>query len=286
MFKKFSLVSLALAAGIVSFSLVFPSCGGDDGEEHPELKDVEQTTDTISSEVRIKFDIVRANIPQPAVLTSKLSAAKISYNKGLLLSSGKTGSFSSNYQKALGLGAFGADLGIAAAYNDPQTALEYLTQMGKLAGDLGIGSAFDPETTKLMMEKMAQPDSFQILLNKSFDKAERNLRSNQRVATTILMIAGGWVESVYISVESVSAKPNEATVKPIYADISAHCYAFKYIFELLDAYKSNPDCAKLIQDMESAKAALTAAGDNPKMGAADLPKLREAVTALRNKLTS
>lgn len=272
-----------LSTGIASFFLT--SCGGDKKEdEFPELKDVEQTTDTISSEVRINFDIIRANIPQPAALTSKLSEAKISYNKGILLPPGKSGSLSSNYQKAIGLGAFGVNLGIAAAYNDPQTALEYLTQMGKLANDLGISSAFDPETTKLMMEKIAQPDSFQILLNKTFDKAERNLRSNQRVATAILMVAGGWVESLHISIESINTNPNDPKIKPVYKDISNHCFAFKYIFELLEAYKNNSDCAKLIQDMDAAKPALAAAADNPKMGAAELPKLREAVTALRNKL--
>jgi len=289
MFRKFSttnLIPMAIGiAGIAAASLIFSSCGGG-SEEHPELKDIEVTTDTVSSEVRVNFDLVRVNIPKPAELTSKLSAAKINYNKSFLLSSGKGGGFSSNYQKAIGMGAFGADLGIAAAHNQPQDALEYLTQISKLATDLGISSAFDPEFAKQLMSSVSKPDTFQLMLDKAFDKAERNLRSNQRVATTVLMIAGGWVESLYISVEALSTNPTDAKAKPIYFDISTHCYSFKYIFELLDAYKSNADCAKLIQDLEPAKATLTGAGSTPKMGPDALPKIREAVTALRNKITS
>ena len=288
MFRKFSpihLIPITIGtAGITVAGLFFSSCGGH--EEDAALKDIEVTTDTVSSEVRINFDLIRVNIPPPAELTGKLSAAKINYNKSFLLSSGKSGSFSSNYQKAIGMGAFGADLGIAAAYNQPQDALEYLTQISKLAGDLGISSAFDPEFTKQLLSSISKPDTFQIMLDKAFEKAERNLRSNQRVATTVLLVAGGWVESLYISVEGLNINPTDPKVKTIYRDISNHCHTFEYIFQLLDAYKSNADCAKLIQDLEPAKAMLSSIGNNPKMGPDALPKLRETVSSLRNKITS
>ncbi|MBI4930137.1 MAG: hypothetical protein HY841_05200 [Bacteroidetes bacterium] len=271
--------------GIAATALFFSSCGGGKDDEHSELKDVEVTTDTISSEVRVNFDLLRVNIPSPGNLTKKLTAAKINYNKSFLLPSSKGGSFSSNYQKAIGMGAFGSDLGMAASYNQPQDALEYLGQMGKLAGDLGISAAFDPEFSKQLISKIGQPDTFQVMLDKAFDKAERNLRSNQRVATTVLMVAGGWVESLFISVEGLNTNPSSPTTKGIYADISTHCHSFEYIFQLLDAYKSNADCAKLIQDMEPFKAQLIAIGKNPKIGVESLPKIRETVTALRNKIT-
>src|ERR1051325_10533274 len=98
MFRKNS-PCFYLTSCVAVSALFFASCGG--GGEHNEANeftDVEQTTDTISSEVRVNFDLIRVNIPKPGDLMQKLSAAKIPYNKGLLLSSGKTGSYSSNYQ--------------------------------------------------------------------------------------------------------------------------------------------------------------------------------------------
>ncbi|MFI5164530.1 MAG: hypothetical protein ACHQHP_04695 [Bacteroidia bacterium] len=283
MFRKISPIGITFAAGIAAAGLLFSSCGG--SKEDPAAKDFEVTKDTISSEARVNFDLIRVNIPSPGELTKKLSAAKIAYNKSFLLSPGKAGSYSSNYQKAIGLGALGADLGFAASYNQSQDALEYLTQLSKLAGDLGIGSAFDPEFSKKLLASISKPDSFQLNLDKAFDKAERNLRSNQRVATTVLMVAGGWVEGLYTSVEELNTNPQGPEAKKIYTDISVHCYAFDYVFKLLDAYKSNADCAKLSQEMASSKAILLGYG-KAGWGPDALPKLRETVSALRNKITS
>lgn len=283
MFRKFPPFNFSVFASIISAAFLLSSCGG--GEEENTVKDYEETTDTISSEVRVNFDLLRVNIPPPGSLTKKLSAAKINYNKSVMLPSSKAGSFSSNYQKAIGLGAFGADLGFAASYNQPNDALEYLTQMGKLANDLGIGNAFDPEFSKQLLQNIAKPDTFNMMLDEAFDKAERNLRSNQRVAISVLMVTGGWVEGLFTTVESLNSNPTDPNAKSIYMDISVHCNAFEYVFKLLEAYKSNADCAKLLQDMEPYKAQLIAVGKNPKIGPAELPKIRETVTALRNKIT-
>jgi hypothetical protein len=282
MFRKFSPINLTFLAGIAATSLILSSCGHH--EENPDLKDVEVTKDTIKSEVRVDFDLIRVNIPSPGELTKKLSAAKIAYNKNFLLSPSKGSSYSSNYQKSIGIGALGADLGMAASYNQPQDALEYLTQISKLAGNLGINSAFDPEFSKKLLTSISKPDTFQLMLDKAFDKAERNLRSNQRVATTVLMVAGGWVEGVYSSLEELNTNPNGPNTKGIYTDISVQCHAFDYVFQLLEAYKSNPDCAKLLQEMQPSKATLLQYGKTG-WGPEALPKLRETVTALRNKIT-
>jgi len=261
---------------------VLTSCGGDDGT----IKDIEITTDTISSEVRVNFDLLRVNIPPPGTLTNKLSAAGISYNKSHLNPSGKAGSYTTNYQKAIGLGVYGADLGFAASYNQPQDALEYLGQMGKLAGDLGISNAFDHEFSQELIKNVGKPDTFQLMLDKAFDKAERNLRSNQRVAVSVLMVAGGWVEGLYLAVEGLNTNPKDPKAKDVYTDIHVHCHAFDYVFKLLEEYKGNPDCAKLLQEMEPSRTQLVAIGKNPKIGADELPKIRETVLNLRNKVVS
>lgn len=98
------------------------------------------------------------------------------------------------------------------------------------------------------------------------------------------MVAGGWVEGLYTSIEELNTNPTGANTKGIYSDISVHCYAFTYVFQLLDAYKSNADCAKLLQEMQPAKATLMSFGKGG-WSSADLPKLREAVASLRNKIT-
>lgn len=285
MFRRSPIVHLSLITAVAVAGFFFTSCGGKKEEGGGgESKDFEETKDTIKSEVREDFDQLRVNIPSPGESLKKLSAAKITYNKGFLNSPSKAGSFSSNYQKGIGLGAFGSDLSNAAAYNQPGDAIEYLSQMGKLAGDLGIGAAFDPEVSKKLVQNVAKPDSFQIMLDKVFEKAEKNLRSNQRVAIATLMVAGGWIESLYISVEGLNTNPNGPNTAGIYMDIGAHCQAFDYVFQLLESYKTNADCGKLLQEMTPFKVALHEIGRNAHIGVNDLPKIRETATALRNKI--
>lgn len=284
MFSKNSPIKLTLLAGFAISSFLLTSCGGGNQESSNEVKDFEVTTDTIKSEVRINFDMLRANIPTPTKLANKLTAAKIKYNKGFLVPASKGSSFSSNYQKAVGMGALGADLSVAAAYNQSQDAVEYLTQVGKLAGDLGIASAFDPEISKELIGNVSKPDTFSLMLDKAFDKAEKNLRSNKRVAISILMITGGWVESLYLSTENLNTNPTGDKTRELYLDLSAHCYSFEYIFQLLDAYKSDADCAKLAADLEPFKIKLNSIAKSSKIGAEELPSVRETATALRNKI--
>lgn len=267
----------------VGFGIMLVSCGG--SKEDPTLTDVEVTTDTLSSETRVNFDLIRVKIPSAGNLVKQLADLKVPYNKSFLLPSGKTGSYSTNYQKAIGMGALGADIGFTSAYSQQQDAIEYLNQINKLAGDLGISSAFDTGFAKQLLENIGKPDTFQLMLDKAFEKAERNLRSNQRVATTVLMVSGGWVEGIYTIVEGLSSVPKDSDTKQIYKDLSAQCYALNYVFELLDAYKSNADCAKLLQEMEPHKATLLSYGKTG-WGPESIAKLKETISAIRNKITS
>ncbi len=249
-----------------------------------DIIDFEVTQDTIKSETRINFDLIRVNIPSPGILAKKLSAAKIGYNKIFLLSIGKRANYVTNYQKAIGVGAYGADIGMAASHNQTQDALDCIDAVSKLAAELGINNAFDPGFSKKILANINKPDTIQLMLDKAFDKAERNLRSNQRVAVSILMVAGGWVEGLYTSIESVNANSSgDENKKIIYNDISIHCHAFEYVFQLLNQYKNNSDCAKLLQELEPAKATLLTYGKTG-WDSDTLPKLRETVTTLRNKI--
>lgn len=266
---------------LLSSSLII-SCGGGGREGSAVSEDVEVTKDTVTSVARTNFDLIRVNIPSPGELSKKLAASKIAYNKGFLLSPGSAGGFSSNYQKAIGLGAMASDLGFAADYHQKQDAMEYLDQIRKLTVDLGISNAFDVEFSKKLLEKIGSPDTFQLMFDDAFDKAERNLRSNQRVSTTVLIIAGGWVEGLFTTLESI--RTNEKGVEQnVYDQIASHCHGFTYVFELLDAYKSTPDCAKFLSEIEPFRSTLLSYGSR-KWDKTDLANLSNVVSQLRKKV--
>src|SRR3989304_3817876 len=100
---KKSPIRSTIITGVAFLSVFFSSCG-EKAEEISDLTDFEVTSDTITSETRVNFDLIRVNIPSPGKLAKKLSAAKIVYNKNFLLSTGKRTNYVTNYQKAICLG--------------------------------------------------------------------------------------------------------------------------------------------------------------------------------------
>src|SRR3989304_3157928 len=165
------------------------SCGG--GETKPSLdEDREITTDTVDAAVSLDIGIMRAKMPMASELGKKLAAAGVSYNASILNPSGKAGSYSTKYQQALAMGAYGTDLGYACAFKQSADATAYLGAMGNLANGLGIAVVFNKEFVEKIIKAIPSTDSMDIMIDKAYDRAERNMQSNARVQSAVLMIAG------------------------------------------------------------------------------------------------
>lgn len=236
--NTFKTLSLALIS-----SAMLTACSG--GSEVP--ADVEVTTDTLSEDVRADMALIRGSIPSPSDLTTGVSKAKFNYNKSLMNPSSKSGSYSSNFQKAAAMGVYGADLGYSAAYNQSGDLMEYFGAVTKLAKDLGLESAFDENLIGEIKDNMGKGDTLARLVDKAYDKVERHLRSNQRVATSAIIAAGGWIEGIYLSSSLAKDAPQTPENASVYETTWKHVYSFKAVTDLLNEYKSNADCAKMLE---------------------------------------
>jgi hypothetical protein len=214
--------------------------------QEDEKLDYEVTTDSMSQDVKAEITSIRASIPSPTELTAGMAEKNFKYNKDLMTSSSKSGSLSSNFQKAAAMGAYGADLGYAASYNQSQDVIEYFGAVSKLAKDLGLESAFDEELVGKIKENMGKKDTLVGLIDRAFNKAERHMRSNQRVSLAAVMAAGGWVEGIYISSSLIKEAPKDTSNTEIYDRTWNHVYSFKNVINLLTEYKSNADAAKML----------------------------------------
>jgi hypothetical protein len=259
------LVAGALAAG----------CGSSEDDK----PDMEVTTDTLSDDVRAEIQSIRASIPSPSELTAGMASSKFKYNKDLMNPSSKAGSYSSNFQKAAAMGAYGTDMGYAAAYGQAQDMIEYFGAVNKLAKDLGLESAFDEQLVGLIKDNINKKDTVVDLIDRAFNKAERHLRSNQRVATAAVIAAGGWIESIYLSSSQIKDSPKDSTTAALYDRTWGHVNSFKHVIDLLNEYKSNADCAKMLEMLKDLQPYVDKTN---KQGGGVLTK--EEVTDISNKI--
>lgn len=277
MFKPISLItSIAVTA-------MLASCGGE--PKHNIDDDREITTDTVNAQVALDIGIMRAKMPIASELGKKLAAAGVSYNPGVLNPTGKASSYSTKYQQALAMGAYGMDLGYACAFRNVPDVTAYLGAMGNLANSLGIAVIFNKEFVDRMIAAIPSADSMDIMIDKAYDRAEKNMQSNARVQSAVLMIAGGWIEGIYVTMEQINAKKDNPKMKDLYHDVYTNCSSIGYIYEMLDAYKGQPDLEKFREDLKPYYDVIKAVGDTPKFGPGPgFDNLYKAIKELRGKL--
>ena len=273
------LKQIALIAPI-SLALVLASCGS----KEEAVKDYQETTDTLSSEVRTDMNMIRAGIPSPIEVSKQISKGGYSYNKSILNSSGKSSGYSTKYQAAANLGVYGADFGYVAGYGQSQDVLEYVAQVAKLAKTVGVEAAFNEEFGKDVTQSIGKEDTLMDLIDDAYAKAEHNLRSNDRVSTTAIIVAGGWVEGLYIGCQILPTKERDTKTENAYRSVYAQVYAFEYVSDLLKQYKKDADCTKMLEELKPLSELMGTYAKNSKLTAADLQKIKEAVTPVRNKI--
>lgn len=271
-------------AFIIASGILAAGCGNKEDEK----PDYEVTTDSMSDNVRAEIASIRASIPSPTDLTAGMADAKFKYNKDLLNPSSKSSSYSSNFQKAAAMGVYGADLGYAASYNQSQDVIEYFGAVSKLAKELGLESAFDEELVGQIKENMGKKDTLVGLIDRAFNKAERHMRSNQRVSLAAVMAAGGWVEGIYISSSLIKDMPKDSATAVIYDRTWNHVYSFQNVIDLLNEYKSNADAAKMLETLKDFEPYVTKT--NKQGGGVltqeDVKGINTKITEIRGKLVN
>lgn len=275
MFRKMYLVAPLTAV------LLLTSCGA----KEEAVKDYQETTDTLSSEVRTDMSLIRAGIPSPIAVAKQISKGGYAYNKSVLNASSKSSNYSTKFQAAANLGVYGADFGYVAGYGQAQDVLEYVAQVAKLAKTVGVESAFSEDFGKEVNQNIGKEDTLMDIIDDAYVKAEDNLRSNDRVSTTALIIAGGWIEGLYIGSELVQAKPRDTKTNAAYTSVYDHVFAYKYVVDLLKQYKKDADCNKMLEELKPLEAVMKNCAEIPKLGPAELSKIKETIAPVRNKIT-
>ncbi len=174
---------------------VLSSCSNTKNDD----EEVEKLDSNKSNMVNINGTLF--SIPSPIQTAILLKQVGATYNKGLLNSPGKISSYSTETKRALNLGAYGADLGYIILYQQTQEAIGYLGAVKKLSDDVGISGAFGTKLLDRFKQNMSNQDSLLVFTSEAFRSSDSYLKDNDRGKVSSLIIAGGWVESLYFTSE-------------------------------------------------------------------------------------
>jgi len=204
MINNIKRISTLFSVSIVACMLIFSSCGENKDEEDMDTIDTNKTN-------LVNINGTLFSIPSPIQTAILLKQVGAPYNKSLLNNPGKIASYSTEAKRALNLGAYGADLGYIILYQQTQEAIGYLSAVKKLSDDVGIAGAFDAKLLERFKQNMANKDSLLVFTSEAFRSSDSYLKNNDRAKVSSLIIAGGWIESLYFTTEMFSGNVQDKT---------------------------------------------------------------------------
>ena len=179
--------------------LFLSACGGD-----PPPQDTLKTgagTDSTQAERVRKTKNIFHSIPSPMETAGLLKKAGAEYDKDILNDVKHVDNYTSASKQALNLGIYGADLSYASVFNNTQESMLYTACAQNLAKRLDVANAFGQETVDRMEANRNDRDSLLNIISETYWSVDGYLKENGRDNVSALMIAGGWVEGLYIAIQ-------------------------------------------------------------------------------------
>jgi len=238
--------SIGMRLILGAFVCVLASCGN--SESNSEEKE-NASTDTAASK-KGKRDASNAQkvfyaLPSPIETADLLKKAGATYNKDYLNSLDNATKYNTSAGRALNLGVYGTDLSFTTIFDASSESLLYLKKVNNLASALGISDAFGETTMDRMQANSNNRDSLLSIISDSYWTADAYLQENQRPATSALIVAGGWVEGLYIATRVALSKDNPE----INNRIAEQKLSLDNLIGLMTEQKKDQDVSAMLSDL-------------------------------------
>ena len=237
-----TLVNGTLALSVST--LILSGCGTSANTDTTDKVDT-KTVDTAAENKSVKN--VFYSIPSPVELCQLMERAGATYDKDLLNDIDNVSKYTTTVSQGLNLGVYGADLSITSLFDKTQESLFYMKCTSSMAKSLGITTAFNGPAMSRMDANKGNRDSLLSIITDSYYETDDYLKENKRANISALVIAGGWVEALYIGTQ-IGVKTNNEEVKTRIAEMKG---SLSNLCGLLSLYKGeegiDPIASKLAE---------------------------------------
>lgn len=231
-----------------------------------------------------KDDVIReiSDYPLPTSfeVTTLLVDAGASYILDLCNRVDNVNKYINLKSKALNLGVYGADLSYAATYKQTQETMQYLNVSAKLIDELQIGS-FDEKLVKEVEANIDNVDSLITLISDSFYRTYEYLTNNEQDELSILVMAGSWIEAMYITTQICIISADNSKIVEILNEQST---TLDKLLEIMTPVSSSEMSSDVYKGLTGIQAIYRdAEGD---LSGKNLESLITATEKLRNQIVS
>lgn len=184
------------------------------------------------------------SLPSPLETAMLLKRSGTNYNPQLINPTTHTIKYNTTAQKALNFGVYGADLSYAHLFSQTQQTIELMAASKKLADELGILGLIDNSIVQRLEKNINNRDSGLAIITEAFMTSNSYLSESGRPEAAVLVLAGGWMEGLYLATNLSKSSPNN---NELIDRIMDQKLSLVTLLTLLSKYDYHPDVKKMLE---------------------------------------
>lgn len=248
--KKSSLFFLASIT-----ALTFSSCGGGEKTEEVDGSDSTKIEDPKINPVSETF----FQVPSPGEMLTfiKMVGGKSNKNTTFLNPASNSKNYTDVKSKALNFGIYSCDLSYCSIFEIGVEALKYFGTVKTMGDQIGVSTAINPEILKRLQNNLGSSDSLAVITDDVYFSSFEALEDGKQGPTLALVVAGGWIESIFIATNLAEYKANS----PVIERLADQKYTLENLIEFLKKHESDANVAAVKTDFDGLLAEFNKIGE-------------------------
>jgi hypothetical protein len=281
--KQMKQVKQLIIIVFLGFGLAgFWACGNNDEKNNKAVADTikDYSLDNLD-EAFDRAVIVFYALPSPVETARLFKRAGAPFDETLLNPTSNFEKYFNTRAMALNLGIYGADLSYANLFEQAQITLNYFATTKKMAENMGILEAVGDSTLEALRNNITDRDFVMGVISDVFMNSQAYLKENNRPEVATIIIAGGWIEGLYIGTQLAVTKAENQ--EPLINAVADQNLSINDLLNLLMVYKDHNDVKSIIKDVETIKKHLSVIKNaEGKVNMDDFKKMTDEVARIRN----
>ncbi len=185
---------------LMGISILISSCG-ESTESKTTQPPVKAALDSAEVARMKELEKIFFSIPSPVEMSSLIKQKGFQFDQGKLVPTANVDKYTGESRHAIMLGIYGADLSYTAIFDQKQMTTEYFAAAQKLARKMDADGTITPELLERLEKNQENRDSMLNIISEAYADLNGYLKEKDRVEVSAMVIAGGWLEALYLSTQ-------------------------------------------------------------------------------------
>ncbi|WP_317899744.1 hypothetical protein [Aurantibacillus circumpalustris] len=246
-------LTLLFLSAFTAFSL--SSCGGGEKTDDNDSVDSTGVEEPKTGPVSETF----FQVPSPGEMLTfiKMVGGKTNKDVSFLNPPSNEKNYTDAKLKALNFGIYSCDLSYCSIFEIGSESLKYFKTVKVMGDQIGVSTAIKPEVLKRLESNIGSPDSLAVITDDVYFSSFEALEDSRQGPTLALVVAGGWLESIYIAVNLAKYKADS----PVIERLADQKYTLENLIEFLKKHEADPNVMSVKGDFEGLLAEFNKIGE-------------------------